>query len=95
MANICANYLHAYSNDADNIKTVSEFFDDRNDYVVTTEDSVDVDFNSNWIFPEEKMNDLYKKIPNKEDIYMTCLSVEYGNLYHELWICDENGWRDV
>ena len=41
------------------------------------------------------MEDLYPSIPNKEDIYIRCLSVEYGNLYHALWICDEDNWREV
>ena len=42
------------------------------------------------------MNRLYEGIPNKEDIYMRCLSVEYGCLYHALWICEnEEGWDEV
>ena len=41
------------------------------------------------------MRKLYESIPNKEDIYMRCLSVEYGCMYHALWECDENGWREV
>ena len=41
------------------------------------------------------MNELFNSIPNKEDIYMRCLSVEYGCLYHALWTCDEHGWREV
>lgn len=39
--------------------------------------------------------ELYDKIPDKEDIYMRCLSVEYGCLYHVLWVCDNNGWKEV
>lgn len=41
------------------------------------------------------MNDLYNGLPNKNDIFMRCLSVEYGNLYHALWVCNSNGWHEV
>ena len=57
---------------------------------------MDITFESKWTFPEEQMKDLYNHLPDKEnDIYITCLSIEYGNLYHALWVCDKNGWREV
>ena len=52
-------------------------------------------FEPKWTFPETKMNKLYKKLPNKDDIDMRCLSVEYGCLYHALWVCDKDGWRET
>ena len=27
-----------------------------------------------------------------DDIYMRCLSVEYGSLYHALWVCNKDRW---
>lgn len=96
MANICDNTLYAYSEDRQNINTTINFF--HNWPYASIEDSdtnVDVYFESRWVFPEEEMNKLYESLPNKEDIYMRCLSYEFGNLYHALWVCDENGWREV
>lgn len=96
MANICSNQMYIYSEDRNNIKTVLDFF---NDWPYAEEEdsgeSADIYFDSNWVFPEDQMNELFNLIPNKDDIYMRCLSYEFGNLYHALWVCDEDGWREV
>ena len=96
MANICNNTLAAFSTDQRNLNAIEEYF--RNyDFcdIDRKEESIEVNFESKWTFPESDMEDLYHSIPNKEDIYIRCLSVEYGNLYHALWICDEDNWREV
>lgn len=96
MANICTNLMYICSEDRQNIDVVINFF--HNWPYADIEDSdtsIDVLFTSKWEFPEEEMNKLYESIPNKNDIYMRCLSYEFGNLYHALWVCDENGWEEV
>lgn len=96
MANICDNTFYACSEDRQNIDTIINFFHDWPHVdIEDSGESVDVYFDSRWVFPEEEMNKLYESLPNKEDIYMRCLSYEFGNLYHALWVCDENGWREV
>lgn len=96
MANICNNQMYIHSEDRQNIDTIINFFHDWPYAEIEDNDtSVDIYFDSRWVFPEEEMNKLYNIIPNKEDIYMRCLSYEFGNLYHALWICDEDGWREV
>ena len=96
MANICNNEFYAISDNQENIKTIEDFFS-KMPYadVDTFDNNMSVYFESKWTFPEELMQELYNKIPDKEDIYMRCLSVEYGCLYHALWVCDNNGWREV
>lgn len=96
MANICDNTFYAYSEDKDNIKVIKNYFEkwpgadcDIND------GNIDIYFNSKWDFPKEEMDDLFKLIPNKKDIYMRCLSVEYGCMYHALWECNKDGWKEV
>lgn len=96
MSNPCNNTLYAYSEDRKNIEAIIKFFNkwpysDIDD----SGESVDIYFDSRWTFPEEEMKKLYESIPNKDNIYMRCLSVEYGCMYHALWECDENGWREV
>lgn len=95
MANICDNTFYAYSEDPKNINAIEEFFGDWEGSSVEDdqENSLDIYFDSKWDFPEEEMNKLYESIPNKEDIYMRCLSVEYGCMYHALWECDKDGWK--
>lgn len=96
MSNPCDNTLYAYSEDRQNIDTIINFFNNWPYADIEDSDtSVDVYFESRWVFPEEEMKKLYDSIPNKDDIYMRCLSYEFGNLYHALWVCDENVWREV
>ena len=96
MANVCSNQMYICSEDRDNIKTILEFFHDW-PYAEMEDsgESADIYFDSKWVFPEDQMNELFNLVPNKDDIYMRCLSYEFGNLYHALWICDEDGWREV
>lgn len=93
MANICDNTFYAYSEDLSNLEVIEDFFKDwSNACIERCGNDINCYFESKWTFPKEEMNRLYEKIPNKNDIYMRCLSVEYGCLYHALWICDANGW---
>lgn len=96
MANICDNTFYAYSEDNNNIKVIEDFFNDwcGADYEVN-DGNIDVYFSSKWTFPEDEMEKLFESIPNKEDIYMRCLSVEYGCMYHALWECNKDGWKSV
>ena len=96
MSNICDNTLYVNSKDSKNLETVENFFKNwHNADLERDNNTIDCYFESRWTFPEAEMNKLYNEIPNKDDIYMRCLSVEYGNLYHALWICDKNGWKEV
>lgn len=96
MSNICDNTLYAESSNRGNIDTIIDFFDAwPYAEIEDSGESIDVYFGSKWTFPESDMNKLFELIPDKSNIYMRCLSVEYGTLYHELWLCDKDGWRTV
>lgn len=97
MANICSNKFYAYSNNHNNIEYITKFFEKWNCYgnaeIINSELDIDIDFNSKWSFPEEEMNKLFESIPDKDNIYMRCLSVEYGCDYVAYWKCvDKTGW---
>ena len=96
MANICTNTLYVESETRENLDSVITFFNNNLKYYDYEDDgnSLDISFDSRWVFPEELMEELFDAIPNKSDIYMRCLSVEYGCMYHALWYCDENGWHE-
>lgn len=96
MANICENTFYAYSEDENNIKVIEDFFNSwPGAYCEVNDGNIDVYFSSKWDFPIDEMKKLFESIPNKKDIYMRCLSVEYGCLYHALWVCDKDGWEEV
>ena len=96
MANICDNTLFVSSECRENLDTVIAFLDREVEYYDYDDngDCLNIFFDSKWVFPEELMNELFEAIPNKKDIYMRCLSVEYGCMYHALWYCDESGWHE-
>ena len=96
MANMCENILFISTEDESNIQEIINFLKKYDfNYEVNDEWTIDAWFETRWTFNEDLMNELFNSIPNKEDIYMRCLSVEYGCLYHALWICDEHGWGEV
>ena len=97
MANICDNTLYVQSDNRENLETVRKFFDENFEYYDCDDSGacLDIFFDSKWTFPENLMKELFDAIPDKSDIYMRCLSVEYGCMYHALWYCDENGWEEV
>lgn len=92
MANICENTLKVYSENPENLKCVESFFEDWGDIEKVDEESLEIYFDSKWVFPEEEMNKLYEELPDKKNIAMTCLSVEWGCFYCEFHTYDENGW---
>lgn len=97
MSNICDNTFYAESQNRENLDTILKFFDKHFPTYALGDDSeetIELYFESKWSFPESLMNDLYNLIPDKSDIYMRCLSVEYGCMYHALWYCDEDGWHE-
>ena len=96
MANICCNDFYAESSSIENLETIKSFIEKGYEaYLEGDTNTVEGSFDSKWTFPENSMKELFDLLPDKNDIYMRCLSYEFGCLYHALWVCDENGWREV
>lgn len=95
MANICENTIKVFTEDESNKNYVIKFMKDtfHEDLEEVASDFLEGYFSSKWVFPEELMEDLYNKLPNKEDIDITVLSVEWGCFYCEFHTCDHDGWR--
>ena len=97
MANPATNMFYV-SGSKENIEFVlskiSEYFS--NIFIIHQDDDyTELEFDSDWNFPEEEMSEIFEDLPDKEDIYMRCLSYEFGTLYHSLWVCDKDGWHEV
>lgn len=98
MANICFNEFFASSDDEKNIEYLAKALEELlgADVYGVSNDCLDATFDSRWTFPEEIMNELFEGVPNKDDIYMRCLSVEYGCDYVAYHKCEDNeGWFQV
>lgn len=96
MANICQNELHILTNDGANEEAITKWFKENfNFYNIEDSDPEEliVYFDSKWDFPEQLMEDLANSIPNKENVSMVCLSVEWGNFYCAFFSwTDSEGW---
>lgn len=93
MANICENTLRVYSENPENIEYVKDFFEDWGDIEEVDNNNLTIYFNSKWGFPIDEMNKLYLHLPNKDNIDMLCLSVEWGNKYCCFSSCTRTGWH--
>ena len=109
MANPCDNTFYGIGT-KENIYHVEEYLKERFDADTDVWESnndeyvINAWFESKWTFPEEAMDDMLQTMPDKLDIYMRCLSVEYGCLYHAMWVynggdftedCDNFYWTEV
>lgn len=95
MANTCENTMHFYTTSKENIEYTKEWFNKNLPHsdVEADNDCIDVYFDSKWTFPEELMDTFYQYIPNKDDIDIVVLSVEWGCYYCAFHTCDEDGWK--
>ena len=96
MANVCDNSMHICTESNENITHIKTFLT-KNFPGAIIEDQgsyLEAYFDSNWTFPEKEMDELYKTMPDKNDISIVCLSTEWGNYYTEFNFLDKNGWHD-
>lgn len=94
MSNICENTIKVFTEDSNNKTYIQKFIKDNfhSDLEEVDSNFLEGYFDSRWTFPEELMNDLYNGLPNKEDIDITVLSVEWGTYYCAFHTCDSTGW---
>lgn len=92
MANTCYNEFYASTNCEENLNYIQEFLKNRlkADIHYVEDEMLEACFDSRWTFPESIMTDMCNGLPNKkdDDLYIRCLSVEYGCLYHDLLVYD-------
>lgn len=84
MANICENTMHFYTTSKDNIEYTKEWFDKNlphSDVEEIDNSQIDAYFDSRWDFPEELMNKFVEGMPDKDDVDIVVLSIEWGCYY--------------
>lgn len=96
MANICENELHVYTEDPKNLEAITKFFNEEFYHSSSIDDKgenqMTVYFDSRWDFPIDAMNRLLDDIPNKKDLELTCLSVEWGCYYCAFHTFEDGSW---
>lgn len=71
----CINQLRFHFETEENKKLFYDFFNEHFKGDIFDDTAY---FMTKVSFPKEEMNELYQKLPKKEDIDMLCLSVNWG-----------------
>lgn len=95
MANICENTMHICTESKKNIAYIGRFLTKNfpGAVIEDQESYLEIHFDSKWTFPEDEMDELYKEMPDKDDISITCLSIEWGDFYAQFNFMDKDGWH--
>ena len=98
MSNICENTIRVFSENEDNLNYICHFIKREFNSNLEQIDSESLEgyFDSRNVFPEQEMEELYEKLPNKEDtIVIEVLSIEWSSYYCVFHVCDNKGWMLV
>lgn len=93
VSNICDNKFYIYSeeNTEEISKKLATLFKENLYGEITYEDQNIIEgwFESAWVFPDDLFKDFFNEF---NDIYMRCLSEEYGCNYVAMNIYTDNNW---
>lgn len=97
MANICTNMFFCSSESKNVLKQVEEYLQKTFDtyHLEVDEDGnfLEAEFNSKWSFPMGEMKKLTTNLKEDENLYMRCLSYEFGCDYVEYMIFENGEWN--
>ena len=99
MANICTNKFYIYSSIAKNIPKIKEnlenLFKEKLDGEIyyETDHCIEGYFDSKWCFPDEIFDNFFDEFSDT-DLYMRCLSEEYGCDLVSMNIYVDGGWKE-
>ena len=99
MANICTNLLYLSTSDNELgksiVDSIRQSFDCSDGQTHDEEDfDCEMDFESQWTFPDRKMEELTKGLPEDNDLYIRVLSYEFGCEYVGFNIYRGGEWQD-
>ena len=100
MANICTNKLFLSTKDEqlrDNlIESITNVFYCSDVQPVENAEvfTCEMEFDSNWTFPHQKMEELTNELPQGNDLYIRVLSYEFGCEYVGFNIYTNGEWCD-
>lgn len=97
MSNICDNKFYIYSKEnAEAIdKKLEKLFKEELDGEITYKDECVIEgyFDSRWTFPDEIFENFFEEFED-EELYMRCLSEEYGCGLVSMNIYRDGGWEE-
>lgn len=94
MANYATNIFHARTENQTDIDKIEAFLDDNfNGFVNRQGNSVDAEFSSRWVYPEEEINKLVESLDAKDGAYIKILTYELEDEYVSFRIFSQGKWN--
>ena len=94
MANYATNIFHARTENQTDLDKIEAFLDDKfNGFVNRQGNSVDAEFSSRWVYPEEEINKLVESLDAKDGAYIKILTYELDDEYVSFRIFSQGKWN--
>lgn len=93
MANYATNIFYARTENQTDLDKIEAFLDDTfNGFVNRQSDSVDAEFTSRWVYPEE-INTLVDSLEAKNKAYIKILTYEFEDEYVSFRVFSQGQWN--
>ena len=93
MANYATNIFYARTENKADLDKIEAFLDDTFDgFVNRQSDSVDAEYTSRWVYPEEEIDRLIASLEAKDKTYIKILSYEFADEYVSFRIFSQGKW---
>ena len=94
MANYATNIFHARTENQTDLDKIEAFLDDKfNGFVNRQGNSVDAEFSSRWVYPEEEINKLVESLDAKDGAYIKIMTYELDDEYVSFRIFSQGKWN--
>lgn len=94
MANYATNIFHARTENKQDLDKIEAFLDDTfNGFVNRQGDSLDAEFSSRWVYPEEEIKKLIESLEAKDKAYIKILTYEFEDEYVSFRDFSQGKWN--
>lgn len=94
MANYATNIFHARTENQQDLDKIEAFLDDTfNGFVNRQGDSLDAEFSSRWVYPEEEIKKLIESLEAKDKAYIKILTYEFEDEYVSFRVFSQGKWN--
>lgn len=94
MANYATNIFHARTENKQDLDKIEAFLDDTfNGFVNRQGDSLDAEFSSRWVYPEEEIKKLIESLEAKDKAYIKILTYEFEDEYVSFRVFSQGKWN--
>ena len=94
MANYATNIFHARTENKTDLDKIEAFLNDTfSEFTNRYGDSVDAEFSSRWVYPEEEIKKMVESLEDKDKVYIKILTYEFEDGYVSFRIFSQGEWK--